>query len=229
MSDRSPTLADVINTAISTHLKELRVSLPGKIVSFDDDDQTATVTPLLKENEENADGDITAYTLGDIHKVPVVFPSGGGYTLRFPVAAGDPCLVVFSDRALDQWFDKGTDVDPIDLRRHDINDAICFVGLRSKAAKLAKFDMNSVELGTQDGPQVRVTGSEVHLGGDSGEDVAQFAAMSNKVEDALSTLKSVFDGWTPVPQDGGAALKAALSTALVNWPGSVAATKVKVK
>lgn len=38
----------------------------------------------------------------------------------------------------------------------------------------------------------------------------------NTLENDLNTLKNVFSGWTPVSQDGGAALKTAAST----WAGS---------
>jgi hypothetical protein len=34
----------------------------------------------------------------------------------------------------------------------------------------------------------------------------------NKIENDINSLKNVFSGWTPVPNDGGAALKSAAST-----------------
>jgi hypothetical protein len=53
---------------------------------------------------------------------------------------------------------------------------------------------------------------------------AEFVAQAAKVDNALSDLKDIFSAWTPVPNDGGAALKAAL---LLWEPGSVAATKTR--
>ena len=69
-------------------------------------------------------------------------------------------------------------------------------------------------------------GTTVYLGAESG---AQFVALSNLVGAQLDALKTAISGWTPVPNDGGAALKTALTALFATWPGSVAATKVKAK
>lgn len=51
-----------------------------------------------------------------------------------------------------------------------------------------------------------------------------FVALAAKVDAVFASLQSVFDSWTPVPNDGGAALK----TALAGWAvESVAALRVK--
>lgn len=65
----------------------------------------------------------------------------------------------------------------------------------------------------------------LNLGGTGG----QFIALSTKVQNYLIALASAFTAWTPVPMDGGAALKTALATAGVgaSWGSDVAATKVK--
>jgi hypothetical protein len=229
MSERTPTLAQVINAAITRANQDIRVAMPGKITEFDSDNQTATVKPLLNETFIGDDGEPFATELPEIYKVPVMSLAGGNYSLRLPVAVNDPCLIIFTDRALDQWQDKGSPQDPILTRRHDLNDAVCIVGLRAEPQKLSNFDTNSAELGTQDGPQVRVTSSEVQLGGNSGETVANFVALANLVTDALNQLKNAISSAPTGVQDGGATFKASLVAALSAWPPSVAATKVKAK
>lgn len=58
----------------------------------------------------------------------------------------------------------------------------------------------------------------------------QFVALANLVNAQFTALANAFDGWTPVPNDGGAALKAQLTTlSLTGWPASVAAVKVKAR
>jgi hypothetical protein len=66
----------------------------------------------------------------------------------------------------------------------------------------------------------------LRVGEDAGSD---YVAMAGKVEAALGVLKDLFTNWVTVPNDGGAALKAAAGTALADWPATVAATKLKVK
>lgn len=66
---------------------------------------------------------------------------------------------------------------------------------------------------------VEVTGDGVTLnGGDLGGLVKVNALVDdlNAIKRDLNNLKTVFQGWTPVAQDGGAALKTALTTAA--WP-----------
>jgi hypothetical protein len=60
----------------------------------------------------------------------------------------------------------------------------------------------------------------VHIGGAAGD----FVALAGLVKGNFDALKAVFDGWTPAPNDGGAALK----TLLGGWTvGEVKATKAK--
>ncbi len=72
---------------------------------------------------------------------------------------------------------------------------------------------------TDSGSKVEVLANgEVHLNGD-GEGglviVSDLVSRLNTIEQDINTLKTVFTGWTPVPNDGGAALKAASSA----WSG----------
>lgn len=68
----------------------------------------------------------------------------------------------------------------------------------------------------------------VPFGASAGQAV-QFVALANLVTDQLTALKDAINGWTPVPNDGGAALKTALTSLFATWPGSVAATKLQAR
>jgi len=57
---------------------------------------------------------------------------------------------------------------------------------------------------------------------------AQFVALGNLVSAQLADLKSAINGWTPVPNDGGAALKVALTSWLAS-SSAVSAVKVKAR
>jgi hypothetical protein len=56
----------------------------------------------------------------------------------------------------------------------------------------------------------------------------QFVALGNLVTAQLADLKSAINGWTPVPNDGGAALKVALTSWLAS-SSAVSAVKVKAR
>lgn len=60
---------------------------------------------------------------------------------------------------------------------------------------------------------------EIHFGGSADNLIRykQTADSINELKDSITDLKNIITGWTPVPNDGGAALKAAL-TAWVSSP-----------
>lgn len=175
MSERSPSLFDVITRGIDSRMVSLRVGLPGRIESFDVTTQLANVKPLLKETYELDTGASQVASLPVIVNVPVFSPGGGQFSLTMPVQAGDSCWVMFSDRSLDAWNENGGEQDPVDPRRHDLSDAVCIVGLRPKASALSEYDAAAVQLGKVGGPRVRVTDAAVMLGGGTGEVVTESA------------------------------------------------------
>ena len=76
---------------------------------------------------------------------------GGGFFLTFPVAAGDECLLVFSERAINFWYQNGGQQLPSKYRLHHLSDAIAFVGLTSQPNVLASFNTSACQLRTRDG------------------------------------------------------------------------------
>ena len=64
--------------------------------------------------------------------VPVFFPGSRDSAITWPVSAGDECLLVFADSAIDGWFESGEAEAPASERRHDLSDAFAFVGFRSR-------------------------------------------------------------------------------------------------
>jgi hypothetical protein len=113
-------------------LKDTHTCLPGKVLSFDATKQTAQVQPLIQRLFVG-DGAGTGWVdLPPCVDVPVQFPAGGPFVLTFPVAAGDECLLVFSERAIDFWWDRGGVQQPSEVRMHDLSDAFAIVGVSSK-------------------------------------------------------------------------------------------------
>lgn len=127
---------DAIRVAIRTALLNVHTALPGIVKAFDKTSQTATVQPALQSEYV----DLGVMTLPLIPKVPVLFLGGGGYVQTFPVAEGDECLLVFSERAIDGWFQNGGVSPPSDDRVHDLTDGFAIVGFRSMANALQDFE-----------------------------------------------------------------------------------------
>ena len=113
--------------AIDVAMTELRVSMPGKIESYDSNLQTAVVQPL---NLRRAVSASSADKLPAIPDVPVVHPRTVKGALSMPVAAGDSVTLLFSDRAMDAWkaTPGGVPVEPGSGRKHDLTDCVALLG-----------------------------------------------------------------------------------------------------
>ena len=94
----------------------LHCALPGRVVSFDAERQTASIQPVVKM------GSLTFPVLSD---VPVFMP------VTFEVNPGDACLVIFADIDMDAWFESGEPQEPKSARKHALSDGFAFVGFRT--------------------------------------------------------------------------------------------------
>ncbi|MRT14840.1 phage baseplate protein [Enterobacteriaceae bacterium RIT711] len=139
--------AQAITDSVSN---QIRVAMPGIIQSFDPDAVTCTVLPAIKGSDSSVNG-TESNDIPLLVDVPVVFPRGGGCTLTFPVKAGDECLLIFSDRCIDFWWQSGGVQEPVDTRQHDLSDAFAIVGPQSQAKKISGISMAGAQLRTDDG------------------------------------------------------------------------------
>ncbi|WP_286870894.1 Gp138 family membrane-puncturing spike protein [Pantoea sp. UBA5035] len=153
----------------------LRVSMPGIIQSFDPIACTCTVQPAISGQVADEAGEFKSAPLPLLVDVPVVFPRGGGCTITFPVKNGDECLVVFSDRCIDFWWQNGGVQEPVDPRQHDLSDAFAFIGPQSQAEVIGNISTDSLQIRTDDGASfielrqggnVTITSRQVTINGD---------------------------------------------------------------
>lgn len=130
---------------VENKLDNLRVSMPGEIVSFNAAKQTATVQPLVKEYVRGK-----WESLPQLLDVPCFFPRAGGYCLTFPVKPGDEVQIVFNDSCIDSWWQSGGQQTQLEIRRHDLSDAMCFLGITSVPNAVDDYSTNSVMLRNED-------------------------------------------------------------------------------
>lgn len=76
----------------------------GRIVSYDEEEQTATVKICNDRTFSNSQGTGQQITPTLLYQVPVYTSGGGGWHLTFPIKAGDTCLLSFSESGYDHWF-----------------------------------------------------------------------------------------------------------------------------
>jgi len=116
-------LSEVLDFIFEQRFKSLYTCLPGVIVSYDAVTKRALVQPALRRVLT----DDTEELLPEIANVPVCFPTGGGFSLLFPVKKDDTCLLLFSQRGIEN-FKQTYEVENPDEGLLDLNDAIAIMG-----------------------------------------------------------------------------------------------------
>lgn len=112
--------------------RDLRVCVPGKIVSVNLENATVNVSILVTQRIYQTNlplGVVQPYPI--LENCPIFSIQGGKVGAIMPVSAGDECLIVFSDRCIDGWFETGEATPLPSIRMHDISDGFVFVGMNS--------------------------------------------------------------------------------------------------
>lgn len=123
------TLLEALQNVIDVTFEDIHTALPGRFESYDYTKQKASVKPLIKKvylDDEVLD-------LPVIASVPVVFPRTTTSGVTFPINKNDKCLLIFSERSLQNWALSGRDSSPGDPRRYALTDAVAIPGLFSFA------------------------------------------------------------------------------------------------
>lgn len=158
-------LGNLLEAAMAANGENKHTAIPGIVVSGGGG--TVNVKPSL--NRKLKDG--STESLPVIPNVPVWFPRGGGASITWPVKPGDGCLLVFSERSLDEWKGGGGEFTPDDPRRNGLSDAIAFVGLSAngEGSDAIELKMGGVTLAVSDAGVAITGGSVTHNGTDIGD------------------------------------------------------------
>ncbi len=161
---RTPTLAEVIHDAIDDGLASLRVCMPVMVVAYHNDRHTVDVQCAVKLFHVDARGERVATQVPIITDCPVQFPGGGGFSVTFPIVAGDTGIVVFSDVAIAKWYSgRGTHVVTETLdHSHNISDAFFIPGYSTVGGEQPATANNAMLVGVGETHQGAALGDSVH-------------------------------------------------------------------
>ena len=142
IDETTASLESAIDAGVHGGMVGLHTALPAIIDAYDPARQTVSAQPAI--NRSLTDG--TIQTLPLCTDVPVVFLRGGGFAMTFPIAAGDECLLVFSERSIDEWYQDGGIQTPGTARMHSLSDGFAIVGVGSQPKKILSVDPANVEI-----------------------------------------------------------------------------------
>jgi len=143
-----------IEAAIADFQRYLHTGMPGQVVSWNSDKQTATIRPMVVF----VDVDDEIIVIPDLPDVLVQYPGGGGVYLTFPINPGDECFIHFSSRCIDSWWDTGNLGEVLSTRLHDLSDGFAAFGYSSRPNVVPNPDKDAIAIRTKSGAAfVKVT------------------------------------------------------------------------
>lgn len=155
----------VLSNVMNETMFRTRCCIPCIVQSYNADENTVECQPAVRERIIKEDGSTEYVNLPLLINVPVVFPSSAAFSLKFPIANGDECLVVFSDLSIDNfWLHSGVQ-NPVEVRRHDLSDGIA-IPCKLSTVKNDTASPVSIEVANNDvtikGPYGSVTGRQLY-------------------------------------------------------------------
>lgn len=149
-----------VNKVAKKTVSQIHTAVPAVITAFDAGKGLATVQPKAKFKKPN--GETMDYP--SIGGVPVVFPQSQNVTIAFPIKAGDNCLLVFGEKALDYWlYGKETDTE----LNFDLSNAIAIPSLATVGNATMQMACDEDAAVVQAGDTVlKVKGDAVYIKGD---------------------------------------------------------------
>lgn len=142
---------EAFRTALDGRQMQIHTSFPGIVQAYDPAENTATVQPAIQYQVRDLVGNWNWVKLPLLIHVPVFFPSGGGFTLTFPLAIGDEVFVSIAERCIDGWWEAGGVQPQAEFRMHDLSDGFCFPKVWSKPKVLSNISVTTAQLRSDDG------------------------------------------------------------------------------
>lgn len=113
-----------IENLVQEETNGMHTAIPGIILDFDKQTGRATIQP--KGKIKMSETEYLDYP--QLNDIPVVFPfcSSLSAGIAFPVKAGDTCLLIFCEQALDSWLGRG---DTTSELKYSLTNAVAIPGL----------------------------------------------------------------------------------------------------
>lgn len=141
---------EALRVAMEGHQAKIWTSMPGILQSYNAAALTCTVQPSVQGQVRQQDGAWKDVNLPVLLDCPVIFPSGGGFALTFPLKKGDEGLIVIASRCIDSWWYSGGVQKQARARMHDLSDGFFLPGCFSKPRALSNVPADRVQLRNDD-------------------------------------------------------------------------------
>jgi phage baseplate assembly protein gpV len=177
-----PTILGDSSAAADEHFwqnaRDLRVSVPVIVVSFNATNQTVTVQPAIQENILR-NGVVVPVNLPQLPNVVLGMFRSAGFSIVATPQPGDEGWVIFADMCIDSWWQQGVPSitgnpppampNQVERRRHDLSDGMFLPVGWSQPRLLPSYPATGLQVRSDDGTTViDVTEGEVTITPDGG-------------------------------------------------------------
>lgn len=173
--DRTPQGADAIRQIMDRFLADTHTAIPAIIEDFDRENQTVDCIPMVRRVFRGEDSTRSTVNFPKLVRVPLVLPfvRTAGMIITLPIKPGDTCLLVFSERGLDNWQDTGGISDPpenIGARRHHLTDGLAILAPIATPDAVCGYNPDDLEVRNGDRTTLlRISQSDAELRASGGE------------------------------------------------------------
>lgn len=113
------------------------------------------VVPTIRRVVKTGDNKTTTKPLPKLTGVPLALPGCAslGLSISIPLNIGDECILLVSDRGIDNWQLASGPQDPPELeeiRHHELTDALC-LPLGSATENIESYDNEAIKIQNKDG------------------------------------------------------------------------------
>lgn len=122
-------LVDTMMVAIDNALANVHTATVARVTGVTG--ATISCRPVI-----NRMVDGRSVELPEFVEVPPVFLQGGGSFTAYPIAPGDYCLLIFTERCFDNWWAGVDFAPPLEYRMHDYSDGFAIVGINPLAGAI---------------------------------------------------------------------------------------------
>lgn len=129
MKGENKQLIDTMAKAIKQALSNVHTATIAKITKVNA--KTINCQPVINRVVRGV-----SIELPEFVEVPPLFMQGGGSYTAHPIAVGDYCLLIFTERCFDRWYGGQDFKSPLELRMHDYSDGIAIVGINPLQAAI---------------------------------------------------------------------------------------------
>ncbi|EDX2473324.1 hypothetical protein B1Q42_002025 [Salmonella enterica subsp. diarizonae serovar 16:z10:e,n,x,z15] len=136
-------LHDTIGLGVEFALVDVHTIVVAKITVVND--KTISCVPVINRVVKGE-----SKKLPEFIEVPPVILQGGDSYIAEPIAAGDYCLVLISERCYDAWYAGSDFVSPLEMRMHDYSDGFALCGVNPQATAIGIPKKNRMMKGNTD-------------------------------------------------------------------------------